>query len=83
MATRSIKVEFVNESYDATEVTAAPEVHDVSVPDGVVGAPQVLENPHVDFPGEWTLVGEGEGEGGVYRYAKDREVASTSDTAAG
>lgn len=81
MASRSIRVEFLPESYDATEVTAAPEVHDVSIPEGVDGAPQVLENPHVDFFGTWTLVGEGEG--GTYRYAKAREVPSTNDTAVG
>ena len=81
MASRSIRVEFLPEAYDTTEVTAAPEVHDVSVPEGVDGTPQVLENPHVDFPGTWTLVGEGEG--GTYRYAKAAEVANTSGTAAG
>ncbi|MFD1721213.1 hypothetical protein [Amnibacterium endophyticum] len=80
MATRSIKVEFVRDEV-VGEVTGAPEVHDISVPEDVTGAPTVLENPHVDYPGEWTLVGEGEG--GVYRYAKDSEVASTNDTAAG
>ena len=80
MATRSLRVEFLPEDYSANEVTSAPEVHDISIPDDVVGAPQILENPHVDFFGTWTLVGEGEG--GTYRYAKSAEVPGTNDTVA-
>lgn len=80
MATRSIKVEFLPVDV-AYEVTNTPEVHDVTVPEDVTGAPRVLENPHVDFPGEWTLVGEGEG--GVYRYARSSAVANTNETSAG
>ncbi len=79
MASRSIRVEFLPDGYDATEVTAPPEVHDVSIPDDAPGTPQVLENPHVDFPGTWTL--QGQGEGGTNRYSRTAEVAGSSDTA--
>lgn len=55
MASRTIRVEFLSET-SANEIASPPEVHDVSVADGVVGAPRILENPHVDYPGTWTLV---------------------------
>lgn len=80
MATRTIKVEFVAD--DVTDnMSGTPEVHDVSIPGEVDGVPAVLENPHVDYPGIWTLVGEGEG--GSYRYARGSEVANTNETSAG
>ena len=63
MASRTIRVQFLPDTV-ANEVVADPEVHDVSINDDVAGAPEVLENPHVDFPGMWRLV-----EGGPDRTA--------------
>jgi hypothetical protein len=80
MATRSLKVEFVPVGV-LDSVSPDPQVHDVSVDASVVGAPQVLENPHVDFPGTWRLLGEGAG--GAYRYERAARVAETNDTLAG
>ena len=80
MAARSIRVEFLADDY-SDSVTSAPEIHDVSIDDSTPEVPQVLENPHVDFPGTWTLVGEGEG--GTYRYSKTAQVAGQSGTLAG
>ena len=80
MATRSLKVEFL--PTDAVNgVGARSEVHDISLPDAVVGVPAILENPHVDFPGTWSLVGEGVD--GSQRYQRVDRVADTSDTVAG
>lgn len=59
MASRTLRVEFVPENRP-NEVAASPQVHDVSVPEDVVGAPQFLENPDVDFPGLWALVDDGD-----------------------
>ncbi|GAA2750442.1 hypothetical protein [Amnibacterium kyonggiense] len=78
--TRSLRVEFLPVDV-LNEVPSDPQVHDVSIPDGVADVPEVLENPHVDFPGAWTLVGEGAD--GAYRYQRADRVASSSDTAAG
>jgi hypothetical protein len=80
MATRSLKVEFIPVGV-LNSVAPDPQVHDVSVPDSVVGAPEVLENPHVDFPGTWRLIGEGAD--GAYRYEQAARVAETNDTLAG
>lgn len=79
MATRSIRVEFVPEG-SPLEIPAPPEVHDVTVDAATPDAPAVLENPHADFPGAWSLLGEGDD--GTYRYGKAAEVASTSGTTA-
>jgi hypothetical protein len=80
MATRALKVEFVPEDV-LDERSPTPQVHDVLIPDTVAGVPQVLENPHTDFPGTWTLVGEGAD--GSHRYARAARVADTNDTVAG
>ncbi|MGT2425522.1 hypothetical protein [Amnibacterium kyonggiense] len=77
--TRSLRVEFLPVEI-LNEVAPEPQVHDVAVPDGT-GAPQVLENPHVDFPGTWSLVGEGTD--GSYRYQRVQRVASSSGTSRG
>lgn len=69
MASRTIRVQFLPDAV-ANEVVADAEVHDVSINDDVVGAPQILENPHVDFPGMWQLVGD------------DRAGAATTGTGA-
>ncbi|WP_375387883.1 hypothetical protein [uncultured Amnibacterium sp.] len=79
MAARTLRVEFVPEDV-LDERPPAPQVHDVSVDSGVPGTPEVLENPHVDFPGTWTLIGEGPD--GTLRYRRAARVADTSDTAA-
>lgn len=80
MATRSLKVEFA--PTDAVHgIRTEAQVHDVSVDDTVVGAPEILENPHVDFPGTWRLVGEGAS--GAHRYERVDRVADSNDTLAG
>ena len=79
MATRTLRVEFVAEDV-LDERSPEPQVHDVSVDDGVVGSPEILENPHVDFPGTWRLVGEGTD--GALRYRRVGRVADTNDTVA-
>lgn len=77
---RSLKVEFL--PTDAVSgVAPEAQVHDVSLPDGIVGVPTILENPHVDFPGTWTLVGEGAD--GVSRYQRVARTGESSDTLAG
>ena len=80
MATRTLKVEFAPEYLDSS-IPEDTQVHDVSLDDSVVGVPEVLENPHTDFPGTWRLVGETPA--GAYRYEKVRRVADTNDTVAG
>ena len=80
MATRSLKVEFA--PTDAVNnVGTEAQVHDVSIDDAVDGVPEIIENPHVDFPGTWHLVGEGAG--GAYRYQRVERVADSNDTLAG
>ena len=80
MATRSLKVEFT--STDAVDgVRSESQVHDVSIDDAVDGVPEIIENPHVDFPGTWRLVGEGVG--GAHRYQRIDRVADSNDTLAG
>jgi len=80
MATRSLKVEFA--PTDAVNnVRTEAQVHDVSIDDAVDGVPEIIENPHVDFPGTWRLVGEGTG--GAYRYQRVERVADSNDTLAG
>ena len=77
MATSSLKVEFLPVGV-LDSVSPKPQLHDVSVPDGAAGAPEILENPHVDFPGTWQLLGEGAD--GSYRYQQIARVADTSET---
>lgn len=78
--TRSLRVEFL--PVDMVDgVAPETQIHDVSLPDEVVGVPQILENPHVDFPGTWSLVGEGTD--GASRYQRVDRIADTSDTVAG
>lgn len=79
MATRTLRVEFVPEDV-LDERSPAPQVHDVSVDGSVTGSPEILENPHVDFPGTWRLLGDGPD--GVLRYQRVARVADTSGTAA-
>ena len=80
MAARSLKVEFLpTDAVDGVRTEA--QVHDVSLPDAAEGVPEVLENPHVDFPGTWRLVGEGAG--GAHRYQRVERVADSNDTLAG
>ena len=82
MATRSLKVEFLPTDF-VNGIGAEPadsKVHDISLPDSVVGVPEILENPHVDFPGTWQLVGDGVD--GSHRYQRVDRVADTSDTVA-
>jgi hypothetical protein len=78
--TRSLRVEFLPTDL-VDGVAAETQVHDISLPDSVVGVPAVLENPHVDFPGIWSLVGEGVD--GAARYQRVERVADTADTVAG
>ena len=81
MAAQSLKVEFLpTDAVDGVRTEA--QVHDISLPDAVDGVPEVLENPHVDFPGTWRLVGEGVG-GGAHRYQRVERVADSNDTLAG
>lgn len=79
MASRTLKVEF--EPTDPVDgVRSEAQVHDVSLDESVVGVPEVLENPHTDFPGTWRLVGEGAA--GAHRYQRVDRVADTNDTVA-
>ena len=81
MASRSLRVGF---RYDRT-LPDQPiegedlEVHDIEVAPGTEDVPQLLENPHVDFPGRWVLAGEADG---VPVYVRDRALADTNDTVA-
>lgn len=79
MATRTLRVEFVPEDV-LDETSPAPQLHDVSIDDAVAGTPEILENPHVDFPGTWRLLGDGPD--GVLRYQRVARVADTNDTIA-
>lgn len=83
MAARTLKVEFLPTDHVAGTRAESPrtEVHDIALADSVVGVPEVLENPHVDFPGTWSLVGDGVD--GSYRYQRVDRIANTSETAAG
>ena len=80
MATKTLKVEFLPDAR-SLEVTSAPEVHDISYETSGDAVPTVLENPHVDFPGTWTLVGEGEG--GTYQYTRAAAVADDVNSSVG
>jgi hypothetical protein len=81
MASRSIRVAFRSDETLPRHADAAAdlEVHDIDVAPGTEDVPQLLENPHVDFPGRWVLVGEADG---VPVYARDRALADTNDTVA-
>jgi hypothetical protein len=75
MASRSIRVAFrtdaLNDELETHDIDVAPETGD---------APRILENPHVDFPGRWVLVGGDAATGWIYE--RDRELADTNDTVA-
>jgi hypothetical protein len=75
MASRSIRVAFRSDALQDD-----PEMHDIDVAPDTEEVPQLLENPHVDYPGRWVLVG-GDPVAG-YVYERDREVADTNDTVA-
>jgi hypothetical protein len=75
MASESIRVAFRTDAL-GDEL----EVHDIEVPPGTAEAPRILENPHVDYPGRWVLVG-GDALTG-YIYERDEAVADTNDTLA-
>jgi hypothetical protein len=75
MASRSLRVSFRTDA-----ITDELETHDIDIAPGTEGAPQVLENPHVDYPGRWRLIG-GDAEAG-YLYERDEAVADTNDTVA-
>ncbi|MBW4041808.1 MAG: hypothetical protein HIU86_06720 [Acidobacteria bacterium] len=76
--TRSLRVEFLPTDL-VDGVAPETQVHDISLPDSVAGVPEILENPHVDFPGTWSLVGGD----GVARYQRVERIAETSETVAG
>ena len=80
MATRTLKVEFAPEYLDS-DIPEDTQIHDVAIDAAVVGIPVILENPHVDFPGTWRLVGETPA--GAFRYEKIERVADTNDSIAG
>lgn len=75
MASRSIRVAFRTDTFK-DEI----ETHDIDVAPGTEDAPRLLENPHVDFPGRWVLVGGDAATG--YVYERDTERADTNDTVA-
>ncbi len=75
MASRSIRVAFRTDA-----LNDELEVHDIAVAEDTDDAPRILENPHVDFPGRWTLTGGDAASGWIYE--RDREVADTNDTVA-
>jgi hypothetical protein len=74
MASESLRVAFRTDA-----INDDLEVHDIDVAPGVELPPRILENPHVDFPGRWVLVG---GDPSAYLYERDEEVADTSNTLA-
>jgi hypothetical protein len=82
MAARTLRVEFLpTDAVDGVRPESPrSEIHDIALGDAVAGVPEVLENPHVDFPGTWVLIGEGVDRS--YRYARADRVADTSDTVA-
>jgi hypothetical protein len=80
MTARTLRVEFAPEYLDS-DIPEDTQVHDVSLDASVVGIPEILENPHIDFPGVWRLVGETPS--GAYRYEKIERIADTNDTVAG
>lgn len=75
MASESIRVAFRTDALNDDL-----EVHDIDVAPGSAEAPRILENPHVDYPGRWVLVG-GDALTG-YIYERDEAVADTNDTLA-
>jgi hypothetical protein len=75
MASESIRVAFRTDAMNDDL-----EVHDIDVAPGRAEAPRILENPHVDYPGRWVLVG-GDALTG-YIYERDEAVADTNDTLA-
>jgi hypothetical protein len=75
MASESIRVAFRTDA-----LNDELEVHDIDVAPGSAEAPRILENPHVDYPGRWVLVG-GDALTG-YIYERDEAVADTNDTLA-
>ncbi|MDQ1531687.1 MAG: hypothetical protein QOE37_1792 [Microbacteriaceae bacterium] len=75
MASESIRVAFRTDAMNDDL-----EVHDIDVAPGSAEAPRILENPHVDYPGRWVLVG-GDALTG-YIYERDEAVADTNDTLA-
>jgi hypothetical protein len=77
---RSLRVEFLSVD-EVNGVSPGTVVHDIALPDDVDGVPRILENPHVDFPGTWSLVGDGQD--GAHRYERVDRIADTSGTAAG
>jgi hypothetical protein len=83
MTSRSLRVEFLPTDTVAGVRPEDPraEVHDVSLPDGIDGVPELLENPHVDFPGTWRLVGDGVE--GAHRYQRVDRLGEDSSTRAG
>jgi hypothetical protein len=83
MAARTLKVEFLPTDHVVGTRVESPrtEVHDIALDDSVVGVPAVLENPHVDFPGTWSLVGDGVD--GSSRYQRVDRIAGSADTVAG
>ena len=82
MTSETFRVEFLpTDGIDGVDAEHPDDrVHDISLPEGVTAAPEILENPHVDFPGVWELVGEGVD--GSYRYQRVSRRADTSDTVA-
>ncbi|MDH2443402.1 hypothetical protein QDR37_05535 [Amnibacterium sp. CER49] len=81
MASRSLRVAFrSDETLPRHSATADDlQVHDIDVAPGTEDVPQLLENPHVDFPGRWVLAGEADG---MPVYVRDRALADTNDTVA-